>query len=860
MKNLILPFALCAALSAGAATPKVYVDKQGVMRYSSDNSEVSYYGTNYTTPFAHAYRALGELGIDRKEAIDRDVYHMKRLGLNGFRLHLWDVELTDADGNLQQNEHLDLLDYLIARLEERGIDVILTAQTNFGNGYPERNVDTGAYTYDYPKCGIHEDKNAQKAQANYLTQLARHVNPYNGRSYGDDPDIIAMEINNEPCHNGTARQVTDYINKMVKALRKGGFDKPLLYNVSHNPDVTQGYYDADIQGTTYQWYPIGLVAGHERKGNFLPFVDEYPIPWKDSMKHFDKMARVVYEFDPGDILYSYMYPAIARTFRKEGFQWITQFAYDPTDMATYNTEYQTHFLNLAYTPAKAISMMIAAEVARNTPRGTDYGRYPQNTSFGDFMVDGAADLSLMNSGEKYYYTRSTDVQPKNTAELTKIAGTGSSPLVTYTGTGAYFLDRLDSRNWRLEVMPDVVLTEDPFAKPSLKRPVGEIVYASRLMRISIPALGESFSFAKINGTDTGRADKGEFTVSPGVYVLSLDDAAEGKWTADSPYADNRMKVGEFVAPAPVALNSPKVVHQPLAQALPGEKVRIEARAVASQPVDSLVVYPSDISFWKEHNDLFVMTPSDTDPYGWIAELPTWPNADELSYNIVAWVDGKPTTWPGNLSGTPLDWDYPENQPMYTVPLRKADAPVVLMQPRRGSTTVESGSIPAGENVWLRYADNSPLALPSYSMNFTPHASESTAVVKSYIAPVMAAAAGLDGKKELVLTLQEKPQGVEQIELSLVDDKGLTYAASAPLTDLKQTATGFELSIPLTSLKAAPTYLIPVAYPSFTATTFTPAAPAEALPALSNMQFAQIALPGLTPAAPVSIRLTSLQLR
>ncbi len=53
--------------------------------------------------------------------------------------------------------------------------------------------------------------------------------------------------------------------------------------------------------------------------------------------------------------------AMVRTFRTAGFQWITQFAYDPMDIAYANTEYQTHFLNLAYTPHKTISMKIAAE-------------------------------------------------------------------------------------------------------------------------------------------------------------------------------------------------------------------------------------------------------------------------------------------------------------------------------------------------------------------------------------------------------------------------------------------------------------------------------------------------------------------
>ena len=91
----------------------IIVDSEGVMRRNDNHAEVSFYGVNYTVPFAHAYRALSSLGIDHKKAIDRDVYHFSRLGLNAFRIHLWDVEISDAEGNLIENDHLDLLDYLI---------------------------------------------------------------------------------------------------------------------------------------------------------------------------------------------------------------------------------------------------------------------------------------------------------------------------------------------------------------------------------------------------------------------------------------------------------------------------------------------------------------------------------------------------------------------------------------------------------------------------------------------------------------------------------------------------------------------------------------------------------------------------
>ena len=364
-------------------TPIIYIDGNGVMRWSDTHEEASFFGVNYTLPFAHAYRALGYLGVDRKAAIDKDVYHLSRLGLNAYRIHLWDVELTDGQGNLLENEHIDLMDYLIAKLKERNIHIVITAQTNFGNGYPERNIQTGGFSYKYDKCDMHSNPEAIAAQETYLRDLVKHTNPYTGLAYKDDPSIVGFEINNEPCHSGTKEEVKAYINRMLKSMSKAGNRKPVFYNVSHNGYVAEAYYETTVQGTTYQWYPIGLVSGQTQQGNFLPYVDRYDIPFAGKVKEFNKKARMIYEFDPADIMYSYMYPAMVRTFRTAGFQWITQFAYDPIDLAFANTEYQTHFLNLAYTPNKAISMKIAAEAARSLKRGESYGSYPQDTIFTD---------------------------------------------------------------------------------------------------------------------------------------------------------------------------------------------------------------------------------------------------------------------------------------------------------------------------------------------------------------------------------------------------------------------------------------------------------------------------------------------
>ena len=85
---------------------------------------------------------------------------------------------------------------------------------------------------------------------------------------------------------------------------------------------------------------------------------------------------MVYEFESADIMQPVMYPFMARSFRTAGFQWATQFAYDPMAIAYANTEYQTHYLNLAYTPAKALSLLIACKVFRRVGAGPAFRALP----------------------------------------------------------------------------------------------------------------------------------------------------------------------------------------------------------------------------------------------------------------------------------------------------------------------------------------------------------------------------------------------------------------------------------------------------------------------------------------------------
>ena len=77
-----------------------YVDDNGVFRYAKTNEEIRLFGVNYTLPFAHGFRAINYVNKNHKQAIDKDIYHLTRLGLDAYRVHIWDMEITDSIGNL----------------------------------------------------------------------------------------------------------------------------------------------------------------------------------------------------------------------------------------------------------------------------------------------------------------------------------------------------------------------------------------------------------------------------------------------------------------------------------------------------------------------------------------------------------------------------------------------------------------------------------------------------------------------------------------------------------------------------------------------------------------------------------------
>jgi len=645
-----------------------YVDEKGVFRYLKNNKEIRLFGVNYTLPFAHGYRAIHYIGKNHKQAIDKDIYHITRLGLDAYRVHIWDMEITDSLGNLIKTPQLDALDYTLAKLKERGIKTLITPFKVGGNGYPEKDFNVAGFSAKFKKWQTYADVEVLKKQERYFTQLLNHINPYTKIAYKHDPDIIALEINNEPIHNN-GKVATAYINKMIKVIRNAGFKNPIFYNVSEKSEFVDDYLKAPIQGCTFQWYPTGLVHNSQLKNNFLPNVDQYQIPFQEK-KAFQNKTRIIYEFDSGDTNSSVIFPAMARSFREAKFQFATQFAYDAIDLAYANTEYQTHYLNLAYTPSKAISLKIAGEVFREIPNGKSFGRFPENNSFSNTTLNYENDVALYNSETKFLYTNTTTANPKNINKLKHIAGVGNSKIITYLGNGAYFLDKIEEGIWRLEIFPDVLWVKDPFEKASLKKTVAVLQNHVNNISIDFKSLGNQFFVQGINNGNSfyNQAKNKTVAIAPGTYIISAD-----KLTSDFKINQKlgNIYVSEF---ATIAQNIEQtyVVHHPLQEIEKGENLTIKAKIVSPNKINPVeVVLPSGY----QKTDNFEMIQKDNFTYEVIIPI-TKIHKELFNYYIVVHTDKTQITFPEKISEHPANWDFVSTQ-TYSTKIVENEPNVVL---------------------------------------------------------------------------------------------------------------------------------------------------------------------------------------
>lgn len=811
--QLLLGLLFCGSIKpaktlaqSASSSGMVTVDDQGVMRWES-GEEVHGFGVNYTVPFAHAFRSAKKLGVDPLKAIDQDVYHFKRLGFDLYRCHIWDTEISDTLGNLLYNEHLHAFDYLLYKLAQNDINYVLTPIAYWGNGWPEPDYPTPGFSHKYGKGDCLTNPDAIKAQENYLTQFMNHVNPYTGVAYKDDPHVVAVEISNEPHHGGEGEAVTAFVEKMVRAVRKSGYQKPVFYNISHSVHFVNDYFAGGIDGGTFQWYPTGLTYQSELPINALPNVDHYRIPFESDIKEHGG-AKLVYEFDAADIHKTYPYPAMARSFRTAGIQIATHFSYDPTFLAYANTEYNTHYMNLVYTPGKAISLMIASEVFHQMPMYKDYGSYPDNTTFGDFRVSYEEDLAQLNTPDKYYYTNDTDDRPVAPVELKHLAGVGQSPVIRYDGTGAYFLDQLEDGVWRLEVLPDVLTVQNPFGRNALDKTVGVVQWNERSMSIDLETLGTSFTLTPINegNTFSTKTSDGIFSVHPGVYVLSTQPPSDHQlheWADDFPHFRSFAGTAGHV-------DRDYLAHTPVKAAPAGKDLTIQAEVAT--PHQGLKVQAVVSGGWRG-------TTIELKHTGGFTYQGTIP-ADQvrpgnLTYYLVVEHEGGTRTFPADAAGAPFDWDFHERQP-YEVEVIPANKPIVLFSALRDANQWSQSRWSRGQ----RIVDEDIPGVRSLEVNLEevfriPFAAEETEgardfTIRHFTKPLLSTFGNtLEERKKLIVharALNDKPV---RCQIALTTDRGTAFGYVLEIVPDQE-----RYEINLADLRPVPMVTMPRPYPTF----------------------------------------------
>jgi hypothetical protein len=811
LASALLAPAQARTFDGGAATRPVYLDQAGVIRWGDSKEEVGLYGANYCIMSGSDYRMAGLVSSDRKAMIDEDMAQFARMGWTALRLCSWgDWENADRAGNLIVNEHVDLLDYLIARARARGIYILLTPIHTYDPAFADQ-VNKPSANSGFSRYFTREEMGTNPlsiaAQVNYIGQLLNHVNPYTRVPIKDEPAILFIEMINEPVHHpDDAAGSVAYINALVSAVRDTGCGKMTFFNVSQDFAIAAAIKSSRVDGVSFGWYPSGLVAGRTLQGNFLQAVDAYPDMMLAELKG---KPRIVYEFDQADLITGYLYPAMARTYRSVGAQFATMFAYDMLRTAPFNLGWQTHYLNLVHTPRKAVSAVIAAEAMRRLPRFQSYGRYPDNLKFGDFRVSYAGDMSELNAPDAFMNAGATSSVPRNPTALQRIVGFESSGVVEYEGTGAYFLDKVRDGVWRLEVYPDEVLVRDPFEQPRPDKIVSRLLYRSWPMVLRLPDLGSRFLVTPINvpadKAASGRmAANAQFSVEPGVWLLTR--SAQVDRAALPPYIGrvgfDEFHVNERISyPDNIQSLAPK-------EFLAGQPVMIRARVADD-------VMPDEVKLWvrpagsRGFGTAIPMERSRGNEYlGALAPDVLAPGLYE--YAVSARTGGRSTTFPGGVPQQPGEWPFRIDTP-WSFRVTPSGTPMRLLNPKEDYARLSF--VRPGERFRLPFfqlapaedADESALSLtlPDLGKETPPRYAAAL-----YVGDVVAArAADAPRATAVEIKLQAVGGTHKTIQVVLIERDGAAWSASVPAGRTWST-----VRVPLEKLRISRSIHIPSPFP------------------------------------------------
>lgn len=216
---LIMAVAMISGCSnkATTGTDREIITKEGV-ELIKDGKPYHYIGTNMW--YASVLGSEGEGG--NRERLCRELDHLKSIGVTNLRI-LTGPDAGSALANpakpylqtapgVLNDTILKGLDFVIAELDKRGMDAVIYLNNawDWSGGYgfylkecgygdsPDTNVPGGYSEYVDYCANFSREPKAIEMYYSYIKAIVSRTNSITGRSYKDEPAIMAWQLCNEP--------------------------------------------------------------------------------------------------------------------------------------------------------------------------------------------------------------------------------------------------------------------------------------------------------------------------------------------------------------------------------------------------------------------------------------------------------------------------------------------------------------------------------------------------------------------------------------------------------------------------------------------------------------------------------------
>ncbi len=541
-----------------------------------DGKKVKLWGVNYLAPFNHNYVNILQAGADLQSAVDTDLTHLKLMGVDFIRVHLYDREITDNQGTLIENDHLKAFDYLVERAYQTGIFLMLTPTVWWNTVENEKNFSEHYAYWDltqqpafgfsnyFSKDAILWHPEAIACQQRYLRGLFSHVNAFSKKRVCDYPNIVVIELTNEPKYvkeamidneppmgsavwaNGekprylkamyeafaatwkaenrkpdaTRKEIWPHFKAEIlkryfaalwpvvdEAFPQGVVKSHIEYDIQ-DPIIAAGLKSGGVQAVNLSayWNATGLFdGGNTDWNNFLNDASAWLT--RRQSECFDGFAKIIYEFGASSSLDGYVAGAFAADFRRTDIQMAAFFTYTPSAVAAYNPGWLIHYLNIEHTPNKAAAFAAAGEIYRGElpaealKRGADVWTAP---AFEIRRKPSNVDFYDATDGRVFRYAASTQRKIPDPSRLEVISGRGNSCVVACDGTGSYYLRKETPNCWHLWLFADQKYVNDPSGAKTFRHMANRYMNIDNLpvvSRLIVKPVSFSLKLGKVVGCE-----------------------------------------------------------------------------------------------------------------------------------------------------------------------------------------------------------------------------------------------------------------------------------------------------------------------------------------------------------------------